>query len=72
MHVALPPVFQGSTALVTTSEVMTLTTQSIALPVVLVVLSVALIAGIVVTLVVVFVVRRCGGLILTFLLLLAH
>ena len=58
MHVALPPVLQGSTALVTTSEVMTLTTQPIALPVVLVLFFVALIAGAVGALVVVFFVVR--------------
>ena len=61
---------QGSTALVTTSEVMTLTTQPIALPVVSVVLSVVLIAVAVITLVVFFIVRRCIEVFLSFLLLL--
>ena len=57
-------VLQGSTDLVTTSEVMTLTTQPIALPVVLVLFFVALIAGAVGALVVVFFVVRYvhGGL----------
>ena len=59
--VVLPPVLlQGSTALVTTSEVIVLNTQPIALPTVLVLFSVALVAGIVVALVVFFFVfRRC-------------
>ena len=61
---------QGSTALVTTSEVMTLTTQPIALPVVSVVLSVVLIAVAVITLVVFFIVQRCIEVFLSFLLLL--
>ena len=60
MHIALPPLLlQGFTALVTTSQVMSLRTQPIALPVVLVLFSVALLAGVAVAVVVFFLVRRC-------------
>ena len=60
IHVALPPVLlQGSAPLVTTSEVIALRTQPIALPVVLVLFSVALLAGVAVAVVVFFLVRRC-------------